>query len=256
MNVTIFSLSPAQLKAKALRSALKPIDRAEAMQELKEMMLATDEWLANEFGLTLITIKDILKLNDLPDFIKDEARGTMRFPRHVLSKLAKLDGQKQKDWFEMVKGWHQLTTPGCERSPRFSRCKWRNMLDDGVVVAKAMAKDEWTVVDDIMAPLIQGFHKSLKLLRLHKEFDREVKWHIIWEAECYRRMRLPLAKEIDFKKAELENPHLVMRTAKALRTVNFIFETMLKDGRVYSDSYGEKVKLFSDYALEAMNRHL
>lgn len=73
------------------RENLKPIEEAEALGRMIERHGYTEEKLAFAIGKTRSTISEAIRLNGLPETIKDECRQTDKYPMQLLVEIAKQD---------------------------------------------------------------------------------------------------------------------------------------------------------------------
>jgi ParB family chromosome partitioning protein len=71
------------------REDLHPVDLAEAVKALKDRYEYTDKAVGNIIGKAHTTVSEILKLNDLSQEIRDDARKRKNLSRNVLLKVAR-----------------------------------------------------------------------------------------------------------------------------------------------------------------------
>jgi ParB family chromosome partitioning protein len=73
------------------RENLKPIEEAEALGRMIERHGYTEEKLAFAIGKARSAISETIRLNGLPETIKDECRKNDKYPRQLLVEIAKQD---------------------------------------------------------------------------------------------------------------------------------------------------------------------
>ena len=107
-----------------VREDLTAVERSESIAKLKEFRkFETHEELANHLGLKRNTVSEILKVNDLPQEIRDAARDKPGITRHDLLTIARVKGEKrQRDAFEKLLASQEEKNPkGVAESKSSSR---------------------------------------------------------------------------------------------------------------------------------------
>lgn len=103
------------------REDLHPLEEAEAMQGLMDRHGYTHEKLAAVLGKARSTVTNTLKLNELPDAIKDECRTAVAVSKSVLLEIARRDdeGERLSLWEQVKKG--ELTVRTARKKKRRRR---------------------------------------------------------------------------------------------------------------------------------------
>lgn len=78
-----------------IRQDLTPIEEAEALKNLQTVKNYKQEDLARVIGKAPSTLSEILRLNDLPQEIKDECRTKTKCPRRILVEIARCGDPKK-----------------------------------------------------------------------------------------------------------------------------------------------------------------
>lgn len=103
------------------REDLHPLEEAEAMQGLMDRHGYTQQKLAAVLGKARSTVTNTLKLNELPDTIKDECRTVASASKSVLLEIARRDDEEERLslWERVKKG--ELTVRTARKKKRRKR---------------------------------------------------------------------------------------------------------------------------------------
>ena len=92
------------------REDLNPVEAAEALATMMERHHYSQEDLGRTIGKNRVTVNELLRLNTLPQIIKDECRTSDTLRKSVLIELARLDDENaQLRLWEEIKNGRQAT---------------------------------------------------------------------------------------------------------------------------------------------------
>jgi ParB family transcriptional regulator, chromosome partitioning protein len=95
------------------REDLHPVDLAEALKSLKDKYEYTLEQIGHVIGKAEQTVSEIIKLTELPQEIRDDARTRKNLSRNALLKVARKSKKAQKKAYDMLIG--ALSKEGAKR---------------------------------------------------------------------------------------------------------------------------------------------
>jgi ParB family chromosome partitioning protein len=103
------------------REDLHPLDEAEAMQGLMDRYGYTQQKLGTVLGKARPTVTNALKLNELPDVVKQECRSVREASKSILLEIARRDDEAERLelWNRLKKG--DLTVRTARQKKRWKR---------------------------------------------------------------------------------------------------------------------------------------
>jgi ParB family chromosome partitioning protein len=103
------------------REDLNPVEAAEALATMMERHHYSQEDLGRTIGKNRVTVNELLRLNTLPQIIKDECRTSDTLRKSVLIELARLDDENAQ-----LRLWKRLRMGGGRPSGPLGNAKPRN----------------------------------------------------------------------------------------------------------------------------------
>ncbi len=153
------------------REDLPPLEEAEAMARLMERYKYTQEQLAGVVGKARPTVTNTLKLNALPDQIKQECSTSNLATKSLLLEIAQLPVEQQLPLWEEVKG-AKMTVRALRRKKAGEAVRTRPPVELTLTAGRAFLKrlrrlaktDDLTVEKDQVAALNELRDKILQAL--------------------------------------------------------------------------------------------
>ena len=145
-----------------LREDLNPIEEAESLAKLKAVREYSDRQVAEVTGKARTSVVEVLKLNRLPDSIKDECRHTDTPPsRTLLLHITRQGDQKEmlKAWKKYQRGQYSILQARQKRAKKGKEqpqtFRWKHQTKDFVLSVKFHKSEasEQEVLDALQSAL-------------------------------------------------------------------------------------------------------
>ena len=156
------------------REDLNPLEAAEALATMMERHHYSQEDLGRTIGKNRVTVNELLRLNTLPQKIKEECRTSDTLRKSVLIELARLDEESEqlRLWEEIKSG--RLATVRAARArkatPRLPKPTFDQAMDNGqrfILALKVLAKSEEALAETDHRKLLDLYEEmGLTLSRL------------------------------------------------------------------------------------------
>lgn len=152
------------------REDLNPIEAAESLATIMERYHYNQEELGRAIGKNRVTINELLRLNTLPQKIKEECRTSDTMRKSVLIELARLDktSEQLRLWEEIKNG--QLATVRAARErktiQRLPKPVFDKAMENGqrfVLALKVLAKSEDSLAETHYRELLD-LHEDIGLI--------------------------------------------------------------------------------------------
>ena len=156
------------------REDLNPLEAAEALATMMERHHYSQEDLGRTIGKNRVTVNELLRLNTLPQRIKEECRTSDTLRKSVLIELARLDEESEqlRLWEEIKSG--RLATVRAARehkaTPRLPKTTFDQAMENGqrfILALKVLAKSEEALAETDHRKLLDLYEEmGLTLSRL------------------------------------------------------------------------------------------
>lgn len=156
------------------REDLNPLEAAEALATMMERHHYSQEDLGRTIGKNRVTVNELLRLNTLPQKIKEECRTSDTLRKSVLIELARLDEESEqlRLWEEIKSG--RLDTVRAARAhkatPRLPKPTFDQVMENGqrfILALKVLAKSEEALAETDHRKLLDLYEEmGLTLSRL------------------------------------------------------------------------------------------
>ena len=152
------------------REDLNPIEAAEALATMMDRYHYNQEELGRTIGKNRVTVNELLRLNTLPQKIKEECRMSDTMRKSVLIELARLDktSEQLRLWEEIKNG--QLATVRAARErktiQRLPKPAFEKAVENGhrfVLALKILAKSEESLAETHYRELLD-LHEGIGLI--------------------------------------------------------------------------------------------
>jgi ParB family chromosome partitioning protein len=156
------------------REDLNPIEAAEALATLMERHRYSQEDLGRSIGKNRVTVNELLRLNTLPQKIKEECRTSDTLRKSVLIELARLDREsEQLRLWEAIKSGQLLTVRAAREhkaTPRHPKPTFDQAVANGqrfILALRVLAKSEEALAETDHRKLLDLYEEiGLTLSRL------------------------------------------------------------------------------------------
>jgi ParB family chromosome partitioning protein len=156
------------------REDLNPIEAAEALATLMERHRYSQEDLGRTIGKNRVTVNELLRLNTLPQKIKEECRTSDTLRKSVLIELARLDQEnEQLRLWEAIKSGQLLTVRAAREyktTPRPPKPTFDQAVANGrrfILALRVLAKSEEALAETDHRKLLDLYEEmGLALSRL------------------------------------------------------------------------------------------
>ena len=156
------------------REDLNPIEAAEALATLMERHRYSQEDLGRTIGKNRVTVNELLRLNTLPQKIKEECRTSDTLRKSVLIELARLDREsEQLRLWEAIKSGQLMTVRAAREhkaTPRHQKPTFDQAMENGqrfILALRVLAKSEEALAETDHRKLLDLYEEmGLTLSRL------------------------------------------------------------------------------------------